>query len=280
MVTFYDFNYYTDALMNLSSADYEKYGNKDEIDLFIDDLNNGKIESFEQIDWTWLRYLLCGEEYYDGQYYFFDPEDKLDIFMERILSHDKRVKILEYLRDNCQECLFGYSYRYESVFNFRKNCARLISKYNRERGISYHEIDSTNVIASKKPGPKKQFLFMVRNGVKDEERTKKEANQFKQYIADKCAQKHLILDSRFENEIYNISACFWKCWHDIGLIDNQVSGTKIVRFLHEDCGLEFNTEEKACSTAFGKFLNKRIYDPDILKDVTAYFPALNKHNSQ
>ena len=125
----YDYTYFHKTLLKLQSLDFNHYQYITEKDLLLRSLCSEEIGDYSEVDWRWISDLLYGEEGYDGQLYYFDINGELEQFINKIIPRDERIRILTYLRDNCMDCLFNGFYDPESISNFEKECARLIS-YN------------------------------------------------------------------------------------------------------------------------------------------------------
>ena len=127
----YDYTYYHQELLKLQSLDFDRYKLVTEVDLLMNDLGNGNIGDYTEVNWPWISHLLYGEEHYYGKegWCHFDLEGELEIFASKIVSKAERVRILTFLRDKCREFLFPYKYTEdECIEKFEKECARLISQ--------------------------------------------------------------------------------------------------------------------------------------------------------
>ena len=125
----YGYKYFHKVLLELKSVNYTRYQHITEKDLLIQALNGEEITDHSKIDWVWLIEDLCSPGTNINPIVYFDLDDKLELFISRIVPRAERVRILTYLREQCRECLFyEYNYDEECIEAFETECARLISQ--------------------------------------------------------------------------------------------------------------------------------------------------------
>lgn len=126
-------------------------------------------------------------------------------------------------------------------------------------------------------GPKTQFLFADLRGNEDTQRTQKEIERVKKYVADhKMGQRQL--DSKATSKLNLMVACFWYRWNELKWVSDEPQGAAIYRFFTSQCGLECGVLPKAFSTKIVEIINSGKKDPDIYDSLYSYFPELNKNN--
>ena len=127
----YSFETLTLLLYRLQSSDFHQYKDYTEADVLILLLCQEQIIDYTQIEWQALWQSLYENRDYelpfgDGGPYRIVVGNKLEVFINRIIPREERIRILAFLRDNAQHTLFKDA-ECTNVCDFRKECARLIS---------------------------------------------------------------------------------------------------------------------------------------------------------
>lgn len=129
-----------------------------------------------------------------------------------------------------------------------------------------HEDES--VPKSPKGAPVK-YLFTTNGKDKDIDTSMSEATKFMHYLKDHRWDKNLIT-SKACDKVNIALRCFVEVWYKRKMIGNTISPAAIVRFLQEDCHLNFEVEEGAFKCCLTSML-KQNCDEEILYDVKNYF---------
>lgn len=125
----YNREYFHKVLLRLKSLNFTRYMHITEYDLLIQAFNAEEIGDYNEVDWRWLAEKLYGEAFLENRMVHFNINGELESFIDQIVPREERVRILTFLRDHCEECLFyDTDYYWESISNFETECARLISQ--------------------------------------------------------------------------------------------------------------------------------------------------------
>ncbi len=125
--------------------------------------------------------------------------------------------------------------------------------------------------SERKPGPKKQILFVNPKGEEDSERTHQEAQRFAKYISDHHMGR-MRLDSKSHNPLTWLAVCMWYRWKELGWVDITPQGAAMYRFLTETCDIACEVEPRAFTSTFCSIVRSGKKDPEIYDNLHAYFP--------
>ena len=78
-------------------------------------------------------------------------------------------------------------------------------------------------------------------------------------------------DASEENSCNQIAICFFRLWAKRNLLNANVGGTALVRFLKNDCELSITVEEKTLGNAFSRMINGGLSYPDWFGSVSEFF---------
>lgn len=120
-------------------------------------------------------------------------------------------------------------------------------------------------------GRRIQYLFMDEYDHEDTKRTKQEAARVKQYVADHHWGQ-MRLDSKSNNRLNLMVACFWYYWHDRNWVPDIPQGAAIYRFVTEQCNLPCDVHPRAFMSAITRLINDHRKDPETYANLRTYFP--------
>ena len=117
---------------------------------------------------------------------------------------------------------------------------------------------------SKKQGRRERPLFLNQS----------DAEQEKQRLLSFLLQHNLgsnDFDASEDNSCSQIAICFFRQWAKRQLLNPNVSGTALVRFLKYDCELSITVEEKTLGNVFSRMISGEQSYPNWFGDVSEFF---------